>query len=689
MLGNLVVASGATLTIPAGTELQFRTGWSLQVNGGLVVQGTEEEPAVFTAASLAPTANAWDGIKIQSGAWATIDHAVVEYAATGISFTSIASSPSSSVTNSLIQYNNTGINVGVSSNPTILGNRIANNLYGIYLAGTQNDTTNPRPIINGNDLFNNPNGSLYVYRYGTTSTIILDVTGNWWGTTTPTAGPSGSNIVYTSYNPSVSTGLVNYSNAATSPQQGPVLTAISITEAYFSPNGDGAKDVSVLTGTLSQTATWNVDVVNSVGQVVRTTTGSGTSVSMAWDGRDTGGILVSDGRYSFIVSAIANNLGGRVGSSNVMLDTIAPTSNLDDGLASGPYQNVLSIPVTGTSNDANFLNYSLVYGLGTAPTTWTSIGAATIATQVTNGTLGTWQISSTDSSIVPIPNGDYTLRLTVTDDAGNVSTDTLLVTLDNMLVSSVSFNTKSIDFVSGNTSSVSFNLNRPATLTLKVYPQLIGITGAPVRTITQSYAAAGAYAIEWNGLDDQGNQVPDEAYVLVLDATDGVRTARYAPTTVTNSYFNIVAQQTSFNAYENEFWSTQINLSVRARARLEMTLTSDANRVIRPYGDGIAFDPGVQTVTWDGRYPDTGQVYIGQVSPKIYLTGFTANTVLVKGASALKIKGAAPNVEVKADPYIIYLSYGHFAKIVYNLTTPGNVPVRRWGVYLRDPRNIG
>jgi hypothetical protein len=36
--------------------------------------------------------------------------------------------------------------------------------------------------------------------------------------------------------------------------------------------------------------------------IVRTFTGSGPSLSQVWDGRDTGGTIVPDGKYSYLLS---------------------------------------------------------------------------------------------------------------------------------------------------------------------------------------------------------------------------------------------------------------------------------------------------------------------------------------------------------------------------------------------------
>ena len=85
VLGDLAVLSGSTLTIEAGVELVFGSGMDLAVAGNLQVQGTAAAPVTFT--STLQTPNAWPGIVVSSTGTATLDHALIEYAGTGISNT--------------------------------------------------------------------------------------------------------------------------------------------------------------------------------------------------------------------------------------------------------------------------------------------------------------------------------------------------------------------------------------------------------------------------------------------------------------------------------------------------------------------------------------------------------------------------------------------------------------------------
>lgn len=94
--GNVVVAAGASLTIPAGQVIKAGNGVaSMVVQGALDVQGTEAEPVVFTSIhddtvggdtngngdATSPAAGNWNGIQLSGAAAdASLAHATIRYA---------------------------------------------------------------------------------------------------------------------------------------------------------------------------------------------------------------------------------------------------------------------------------------------------------------------------------------------------------------------------------------------------------------------------------------------------------------------------------------------------------------------------------------------------------------------------------------------------------------------------------
>jgi len=94
----------------------------------------------------------------------------------------------------------------------------------------------------------------------------------------------------------------------------------SVSEAYISPNGDGVKDSTVLTYRLSSVMPVMVQVTDERGSEVRTAGPweAASSGSWQWDGLDSDGRLVEDGRYELTVR---NTEGVILGGATVEVDT--------------------------------------------------------------------------------------------------------------------------------------------------------------------------------------------------------------------------------------------------------------------------------------------------------------------------------------------------------------------------------
>ena len=121
-------------------------------------------------------------------------------------------------------------------------------------------------------------------------------------------------------------------------------------------------------------------------------------------------VTLGDGHcYQWIVT-ITDHVGNAKSftSGEVLVDTTHPSAAISDPVAGQPL--VGTVTVAGTATDLNFASYVLAYGVGSTPTTWNPI--ATSTTPVASAALGTWETGS-------LAIGTYTLRLTVTDKAGN------------------------------------------------------------------------------------------------------------------------------------------------------------------------------------------------------------------------------------------------------------------------------
>jgi parallel beta-helix repeat protein len=203
------VPGGITLTIDPGVEVHMSTtdGGSsgsdsskveFTVDGILIVNGTAQEPVVFTSDAATKSAGDWYGIVFTntgSLSGSVVDNARIEYARYGV----YANSSSPMIRNSTIVNNsdsgvylnysnaaiegnilslnaNQGIYVYNNSSPTISGNTISKNGTGIVLPWWNNGM----PIVRNNQIVNNING-MYVDGGNSAAIGYNTIDGNTYG----------------------------------------------------------------------------------------------------------------------------------------------------------------------------------------------------------------------------------------------------------------------------------------------------------------------------------------------------------------------------------------------------------------------------------------------------------------------------------------------------------------------------
>lgn len=110
----------------------------------------------------------------------------------------------------------------------------------------------------------------------------------------------------------------------------PVIDGLGLTLNPFSPNGDGISDTTTITFELNVDADVTIDILNSESVVVKSlltaepkTVGT---VTVSWDGTETGGNTVEDGEYTAMVS-VENASGADSSDVPVIIDTVILTGN--------------------------------------------------------------------------------------------------------------------------------------------------------------------------------------------------------------------------------------------------------------------------------------------------------------------------------------------------------------------------
>lgn len=157
------VTYNTTLTIQAGTVIKAN-GRGLHVAGALDLQGTAENPVVFTSyyddeyggdtdgTSTPPAPSQWGGVHLDSST--TFDHALVRYAGAGVSVDNDSSQPlSPTISDSTFTFNHKAVLLMARYGPvnaTLRDNTFVHNEYGVY-AGANHCSA---PVITGNTFSN-------------------------------------------------------------------------------------------------------------------------------------------------------------------------------------------------------------------------------------------------------------------------------------------------------------------------------------------------------------------------------------------------------------------------------------------------------------------------------------------------------------------------------------------------------
>lgn len=284
---------------------------------------------------------------------------------------------------------------------------------------------------------------------------------------------------------------------------------------YFSPNGDNVKDTTVITGTASFSAAsqhgdfhWILNIRNSANAIVRTAIGNGVSLAFSWDGRNGSGALQPDGAYTLeVIDADTQTIA--IGSAVVRLDNTAPGAAIASPANNTTLSNIRqngsgNLAVTGSATDTNFGTWTLER-TGNAQSNLT-IANGTTAVPAT-AQLGVWQSLGS-------PNGNYVLRLSVTDAAGNNTQTSINVTVGHF---SALQDVHQLDVTQGQ--AVRYTSSIPFTVTERL--TIKNAAGAVVKTLIDGQRPAGTYNDDWNGTNDAGQLVGDGVYRYFVTVIDG------------------------------------------------------------------------------------------------------------------------------------------------------------------------
>ena len=330
-------------------------------------------------------------------------------------------------------------------------------------------------------------------------------------------------------------GYVLASDLTPKDSRAPVLLAADTGVGRFSPNGDGRADAQTVGGVFSEIVHWTIRFRDSAGHVLATSTGDGGEFSASWNGL-VDGVAVPDGTYNWTISGTdAWQNGTATGNGPIVVDTAGP-------VASG----LVPPAATPSAFSPN--------GDGVRDTAVTSISlseAGSLLVRITNGSDATvrtmtvpalagansvaWDGRSSAGAFVP--DGDYTIRLTGRDLAGNdgsgASRQITVVRLLGFVTTSYSvIYPQDLDRLA-KTTSLAFTLTRPATVTWTIRNS----AGTVVATrLANAAVAAGTQTWVFDGRGTGGAMLPRGTFTSYVTAWDGTATISQSRTFEMNAF---------------------------------------------------------------------------------------------------------------------------------------------------------
>jgi len=198
---------------------------------------------------------------------------------------------------------------------------------------------------------------------------------------------------------------------------------VMIDEGFFSPNGDGVKDVldftpgvPVKTGLVS----WKIDVKDQAGSVRRSFSGAGdVPAKIAFDGKAEDGSPLAEGGYQgYIVAAYRNGYEAKAASPVFTIDVTAPAVSVQQAAAG-------SLRTFSPDGDGGKDTLKIVQS-GSKEDLWTAVisdGSGKFVRSLTwegrSPAEFTWDGKDDTGGIVP--DGVYAYRIATTDRAGNAA----------------------------------------------------------------------------------------------------------------------------------------------------------------------------------------------------------------------------------------------------------------------------
>ncbi len=326
-------------------------------------------------------------------------------------------------------------------------------------------------------------------------------------------------VNYTECPGNVLFGLLPQIRAAVAAIGDPKIYTPVATPGAFSPNGDGVRDTATLHAGLSGNDDWTVAVSDAGGTLVDSFSGTGRTAAAVWNGRDDQGRPLPDGVYTAVFSATSAHGTARTASLHVRLDTVPPTVSalqLSSGVISPNGDHLADSARLGfTLSETSSVVLVVRNAHGTVVRSLAPVichaGAAALS----------WDGKvSGPAGLAAAPDGAYSLTLQATDAAGNATT----VTRDLVVNDTLGHPRLAPAWLSPNGDGVddAATLSYRTTRSAKVTVSVCDAAGKVVRSVSLGTLASGSHTWSWDGRDASGATLADGEYGVSVKAVNAI-----------------------------------------------------------------------------------------------------------------------------------------------------------------------
>ena len=467
---------------------------------------------------------------------------------------------------------------------------------------------------------------------------------------------------------------------------------IKVSDNLFSPDGDGKFDTVTISQTVTKPeATWTGRILDENNKVVKEfDLGQNPADSISWDGRNSEGMLSSDGKYTYELVAIdqAGNKGKAL-STPFSLDTSATELLLNvSPTAFSPIGKKNTVILTPKANASSEGSKVASYKLEISDSEGNVV--RTMAADKALPATITWNGYSDANELCA--DGDYVAKLsTVATNGKPAETTSQKFTIDTV---PPSVELKAPDRMVFDSTLNKFNIGANSSNETKWIASLVDASGKTVRSY--EWKDQVPENLDWDGTDESGNAVPDGLYKFVVSAEDEAGNSTSVEmgginldTREAKAY--VTAALTGFSPNGDKVKDSQ-SFNIRASLQDGMDgwqfYVADKNgNPIRTWS-GDANTPLPQNITWDGK-TDKGGTAEGEFTGNLKLSYLKGNQVAASTTPFI-CTTLPPIAVVKTNPeYFSPDNDGENDDLSIQLSAESKAPLSSWSFVINEVDDKG